>query len=73
MAAARALIGAPELILADEPTSALDADAKAAFVDVLAKECAEANAALLFVSHDRSLESGFGRAIDFRDLNRAVA
>jgi len=70
VAAARALIGTPELVLADEPTSALDADAKAAFVELLARECADAEAALLFVSHDRSLEPLFDVAVDFRDLNR---
>ncbi len=72
VAAARALIGTPELVLADEPTSALDADAKAAFVELLARECADAGAALLFVSHDRSLEPLFDTAVDFRDLNRGV-
>ena len=35
VAAARALIGAPELIVADEPTSALDRDRQAAFLDLL--------------------------------------
>ena len=69
VAAARALIGKPDLILADEPTSALDEAAKAAFVDLLARECAEAGAALLFVSHDRSLEGHFDRSLDFHDLN----
>jgi putative ABC transport system ATP-binding protein len=71
VAAARALIGRPEIILADEPTSALDEDAKIAFVDLLARECAAAGAALLFVSHDRRLEGRFDRVMDFRDLNRA--
>ena len=72
VAAARALIGKPDLILADEPTSALDEAAKAAFVDLLARECAQAGSALLFVSHDRSLEGHFDRSLDFRDLNRGT-
>ncbi len=70
VAAARALIGRPDLILADEPTSALDEMAKSAFVDLLARECAAAGTALLFVSHDRSLERYFDRSVDFRELNR---
>ena len=72
VAAARALIGEPDLILADEPTSALDEAAKAAFVDLLARECAQAGSALLFVSHDRSLERHFDRSVDFLDLNRCA-
>ena len=73
VAAARALIGTPELVLADEPTSALDADAKDTFVELLARECADAGAALLFVSHDRSLEHLFDTGVDFRDLHRGAA
>lgn len=73
VAAARALIGKPDLILADEPTSALDEAAKAAFVDLLVRECAEAGSALLFVSHDRSLERHFDRSVDFQELNRSAA
>lgn len=73
VAAARALIGAPELILADEPTSSLDEDAKMAFLNLLIRECEEARAALIFVSHDRSLEGHFDRSLDFRDVNRGAA
>lgn len=72
VAAARALIGGPALIIADEPTSALDADARKAFVDLLAEECAAADASLLFVSHDRSLAAGFDREIDLPAINRAA-
>ena len=40
VAAARALIGQPELVIADEPTSALDEDRREAFLDVLLPACA---------------------------------
>ncbi|NDR56674.1 ATP-binding cassette domain-containing protein [Pseudoruegeria sp. M32A2M] len=69
VAAARALIGAPDLILADEPTSALDEDAKTSFLDLLKRECASVGSALLFVSHDRSLEEGFDRVLDITEVN----
>lgn len=71
VAAARALIGAPELVIADEPTSALDADTRDGFLTLLFDECRRASAALLFVSHDRSLEARFDRAVDLAALNRA--
>jgi putative ABC transport system ATP-binding protein len=63
VAAARALIGKPELVIADEPTSSLDAERQAAFLDLLRKECAEAGAALLFVSHDLRLAGRFDRTL----------
>ncbi len=49
-------------MIADEPTSALDADARDAFLLLLFEECAAADAALLFVSHDAALASRFDRA-----------
>jgi len=61
VAAARALIGKPALILADEPTSALDEDARDAFMALLQQCCAEAGSALVFVSHDARLAARFGR------------
>lgn len=69
VAAARALIGAPEVVLADEPTSALDEESKDTFVQLLLKECKASGASLLFVSHDRSLEKHFDRSVDLPMLN----
>jgi putative ABC transport system ATP-binding protein len=73
VAAARALIGSPEVVLADEPTSALDEEAKDAFVELLLKECNESRASLLFVSHDRTLERHFDRTVDLNVLNGGAA
>ncbi|NMG34401.1 ATP-binding cassette domain-containing protein [Azoarcus sp. TTM-91] len=73
VAAARALIGRPALVVADEPTSALDADRQQAFLDLLLGECAAAGAALLFVSHDGRLAGHFDRVADLAALNRADA
>lgn len=71
VAAARALIGQPKLVIADEPTSALDADSREAFLQLLFSECKAAGASLLFVSHDQSLAKLFDRSIDLSQLNRA--
>jgi len=71
VAAARALIGAPELVIADEPTSSLDADSRAAFLGLLFRECSRNGATLIFVSHDTSLAAQFDRTIEFAELNRA--
>ena len=54
VAAARALIGAPELVIADEPTSALDADRRTAFIDLLLRECDCAHATLRLVRPETS-------------------
>ncbi len=59
VAAARALIGAPELVIADEPTSALDAARRDAFVELLLRECRAAGSTLVFVSHDERLAPAF--------------
>ncbi|WP_311971812.1 ABC transporter ATP-binding protein [Pseudomonas baltica] len=72
VAAARALIGQPALVIADEPTSALDTDARQAFIQLLFAECRAAGASLLFVSHDQSLAPLFDRSLSLADLNRAA-
>ena len=73
VAAARALIGRPEIVIADEPTSALDAARQDRFLDLLLAECAASNASLLFVSHDRRLAHHFTRELALHEVNHAAA
>jgi putative ABC transport system ATP-binding protein len=68
VAAARALIGSPELIIADEPTSALDRNRQAAFLDLLFEQVVEAGATLIMVSHDETLASRFDQVISLGDI-----
>jgi putative ABC transport system ATP-binding protein len=70
-AAARALIGSPELVIADEPTSALDADRREAFLSLLFRECEQSGSTLIMVSHDRQLETLFKRQLALPEINRA--
>lgn len=70
VAAARALIGSPELVIADEPTSALDADRRMAFIKLLFQECEREEATLVFVSHDAELAPMFDRAIELTEMRR---
>ncbi|TVQ84992.1 MAG: ABC transporter ATP-binding protein [Chromatiaceae bacterium] len=71
VAAARALIGAPELLIADEPTSALDSDRRQAFLRLLFDECRASGSALIFVSHDTSLAGLFDRSLALGAVNQA--
>ena len=70
VAAARALMGAPELLIADEPTSSLDANRRESFIKLLFDECTQTGSTLVFVSHDPSLESLFDRTIDLAQVNQ---
>ncbi len=72
VAAARALLAAPELVICDEPTSSLDTDRRDAFLALLAASVAKANATLLFVSHDAALGARFERQLSLPELNRAA-
>ena len=73
VAAARALIGRPEIVIADEPTSSLDAARQDRFLDLLLRECEASNASLMFVSHDHRLATHFNRELPLHELNRAAA
>lgn len=68
VAAARALIGRPSLVVADEPTSALDEATRDAFMDTFLEACQSANAAVVFVSHDQRLAKHFQRALPWAEL-----
>ncbi|MAQ83842.1 MAG: methionine ABC transporter ATP-binding protein [Maritimibacter sp.] len=68
VAVARALIGAPPLIVADEPTSALDAATQDTFLKLLFERTAEAGSSLLMVSHDERLGDRFDRVIRLEDI-----
>lgn len=72
VAAARALIGSPELIIADEPTSSLDAGHREAFLQLLFDECRKSGATLIFVSHDKNLAPLFDRVLQLNKVNKAV-
>lgn len=72
VAAARSIIGAPELVIADEPTSALDTEVRQSFLDLLFREVEAAGSTLLFVSHDPGLEAAFDRTIALAEVNRAA-
>ena len=72
VAAARALIGRPDLIIADEPTSALDPGARERFMTLLMEEALAAESTLLLVSHDPQLKSQFPNQLELTDLNRAA-
>jgi len=71
VAAARALLGRPGIIVADEPTSALDHDAREDFLRLLMGECRAQGSALVFVSHDTSLSALFDRVVSLTGINRA--
>ncbi|MEM8715088.1 MAG: ABC transporter ATP-binding protein [Cyanobacteria bacterium P01_A01_bin.3] len=71
VAAARALMGTPDIVIADEPTSSLDFDRREAFIKLLFAECRREGSTVVFVSHDRTLAHLFDSTIHLGDINRA--
>jgi putative ABC transport system ATP-binding protein len=69
-AAARALIGTPEIVIADEPTSALDRDRQQDFLALLFGEIARVGATLVMVSHDQSLAPQFDTVVEIAAIAR---
>ena len=70
VAAARALIGHPRLLIADEPTSSLDEYNTHEFLSLLTRECEKRKFTLIFVSHNHSLKSYFKRSLSLPEINR---
>ena len=68
VAAARALVGAPDLVLADEPSSALDDVNTEKFFDLLIAGLDRQRQVLLVVSHDARLAPRFDCVIKMEDL-----
>ena len=68
VAAARAFIGSPQLIIADEPTSSLDEENQVAFLDQLFSQKEETGASLLMVSHNTQIAKRFDRLIELEKI-----
>ena len=59
VAAARAFIGSPQLIIADEPTSSLDEEIQSVFLDQLFLQKEKTGSSLLMVSHNPRIAERF--------------
>lgn len=70
VAAARALAGQPEIIIADEPTSSLDHDHRKDFINVLFEQADRHHSTVLFVSHDHTLKDLFHRSVSLPEINK---
>ena len=68
---ARAIIGQPDIIIADEATSALDQERTEQFMTLLLNECQTYNLSLIFVSHDKTLQSSFNQVYSLNHINEA--
>lgn len=68
VAAARALIGTPDIVIADEPTSSLDAARQKDFLALLFAQIEASNGTLLMVSHDERLADQFDRVVRLEDI-----
>lgn len=71
VAAARALVARPRLLLADEPTSALDPASATAFLQLIGHACRQNGISSIVVSHDPALTPLFDQVQVLDTLNRA--
>lgn len=69
VALARALAGAPQLILADEPTGALDGGTADTILDLLLERGRALGATLVVATHDHAVAAHFDRTVAVEELN----
>ncbi len=66
VAAVRALMGAPRLLIADEPTSSLDESNQLEFIDLLLKTANRQQASVVMVSHNPRLANRFDQIFEMK-------
>jgi putative ABC transport system ATP-binding protein len=66
-AVARALVGAPRLVLADEPTGSVDSIAGARVVGLLREWAHNSGGTLILATHDRALAAACARIVPMKD------
>lgn len=72
VAAARAIINKPSLILADEPTASLDQDNGLLVLDMLRQFAKESGSILVVSTHDRQIMNQFERICSLRKQSEEV-
>jgi peptide/nickel transport system ATP-binding protein len=72
VAIAIALLHRPALVIADEPTTALDVTIQSQIVAQMQALCAEAGTALIWITHDLALISGFADRVAVMYAGRIV-
>jgi peptide/nickel transport system ATP-binding protein len=72
VAIAIALLHRPALVIADEPTTALDVTIQSQIVAEMQTLCAEAGTALIWITHDLALISGFADRVAVMYAGRIV-
>jgi oligopeptide/dipeptide ABC transporter ATP-binding protein len=69
---AMALVAEPRLVIADEPTTALDVRVQAQVLDLLLELAEERELAVLFITHDLGVLSGFAERVVVMYAGRAM-
>ncbi len=72
VAIAIALLHQPAVVIADEPTTALDVTIQSQIVALMQTLCAEAGTALIWITHDLALISGFADRVAVMYAGRIV-